>query len=302
MLQICCKQAEGWPTNPPVQHVRQRPNLWGVAIAYGERVVAAMVHDIADMVRANERLSELMDDLIEKAILAEEANAAKSRFLAMMSHELRTPLNAIIGFSDFILQTTNQTMDLPKVRGYVKDIHRSGAELLTLVSEILDAAREEIGETDDLARTNVKLRSIFDQSVRDLKLAMNEQNRLVDFEDPEALSLHCNDEGIRRSLTNLISNALKYSPHDTPIIVRGRSVENENIVEVEDFGSGVSDEILQNLGAPFLRSADPLIRSQPGTGLGLAVVKSLTDRQGGKFHMIRKSSGGTIARLSFSAS
>jgi PAS domain S-box-containing protein len=263
----------------------------------GRRAIAAMVHDISEVVSARERTSELMADLAEKALAAEEANGAKSRFLAMMSHELRTPLNAIIGFSDFILHTPEQKIQPAKTREYLTDIHRSAADLLLLVNDILEVSRIDLGEIDDLERSEVPFRQLAQRCVKEFLSATHNAHRGIDIEDPQSLIFTCNEQAMVRIIINLVSNSVKYSPNESKVIVRGGIDSHSSIIEVEDFGVGVPDEIIENLGVPFSRSASPEIRRQPGTGLGLSIVKSLTERQNGHFEMLRKETGGSIARI-----
>ena len=234
--------------------------------------------------------------------LAEEANIAKSRFLATMSHELRTPLNAILGFSEVMKDELFGTHKDQRYKEYSADIHTSGEHLLNLINEILDLSRIEAGRYE-LHEETIQLSDIASDCCRLLQLkAEKKQLEVVqDYED-ENLKLWADERAVRQIIINLLSNAIKFTPQGGVIKVSILvNPERELVLSVKDTGPGIpADEIpkiLTNFGQGSLAHET----AEGGSGLGLPIVKGLIDIHGGVFNLESKLRKGTEVIIRFPA-
>ena len=217
---------------------------------------------------------------------ADAANAAKSEFLGRMSHELRTPLNAILGFGQLLDKQALPAQQQESV-GYIL---RSGAHLLDLINEVLDITRVEAGQSElDLEALSLKQAAADACAlVRPLADARAIQIRLPGFDetlDVAAMSyVQADRQRLAQILINLLSNAIKYNFDSGEIEVSWRAVgaNNERIsISVRDSGPGIAPENLPRLFVPFERGA--AVHSEiEGTGLGLALTRSLVEAMGGE--------------------
>ena len=214
---------------------------------------------------------------------AEEANDAKSRFLAHMSHEFRTPLNAIMGFSEIIKNRVLGGSVSPDYVGYAAHIHRSGEHLLHIVNEILDTAKIELGG-QPLQQQAIDMRAVVLGATSFIEgLAAGKMLKLR-VALPGELPMISGDERLSRQvLINLLSNAIKFSSAGAEIAVTARySADAGIIVAVTDHGPGIESALLRRLGEPFLQGNPTLSHSGQGTGLGLSICKRYMDQLGGE--------------------
>ncbi|MEW6447231.1 MAG: ATP-binding protein [Bacillota bacterium] len=225
------------------------------------------------------RVAERTKELREMNLELERANRLKSEFLATVSHELRTPLNTIIGFSDVLLSDTVPNMP-EKAKEYIQDIMESGEHLLALINDILDLAKIEAGkEVLHLEEIPVEnfLRSIL-ILFREKAAKHGIQLELVVNGVTEWL---LDGRKFKQILFNLLSNALKFTPDGGKVKVEALKVDNVLAVSVCDNGIGIRREDMPRLFKPFEQLDSSLARPYPGTGLGLAMVKKLTELHGG---------------------
>ena len=234
----------------------------------------------------------------------EDANRMKSEFLANMSHELRTPLNAIIGFSEVLRDGLVGPMS-DQQRGFISDIFSSGKHLLALINDILDLSKVEAGKMA-LDLEPVDLASLFANSLAIIreKAAMR-QIRLTTRIPDDLGSTRLDARKTKQILYNLLSNAVKFTNAGGEVTLRARRVPraqagrrfsewparsftlvDDTVVElleisVIDNGIGIAREDLLQLFAPFSQIDGGLARRFEGTGLGLAMVKLLTELHGG---------------------
>jgi signal transduction histidine kinase len=212
---------------------------------------------------------------------AEEANRAKSLFLATMSHELRTPLNAIIGFAELVYDELAGPLT-PTQKSHLGDVLDSGRDLLTLINDILDVAAIEAGKVR-LEPEATPLASIVSHvlelhrplaSERDVRLEMSLPDDLPDlWVDPKRLT---------QILNNLVSNAIKFSPGGKGTVRISAVVVGERVaISVKDDGIGIPAEELHRLFREFERIQTPGASKVQGTGLGLALTKKLVELHGG---------------------
>jgi len=227
---------------------------------------------------------------------AEEANLAKSRFLASMSHELRTPLNAILGFSEVMAKEVLGSMGNPTYRDYADDIHDSGQHLLDLINEILDLSRIEAGRYQ-LNEEPVMLLHIAEDCCHMMELrARNKDIRITQDFEATLPRLFADERAVRQIVLNLLSNAIKFTPTGGEVRVRvGWTAGGGQYVSVRDNGPGIpADEIPVVLSA-FGQGSIAIKSAEQGTGLGLPIVQGLIAMHDGEFQLHSKMREGTEA-------
>ncbi|MHB1205976.1 MAG: sensor histidine kinase [Rhodospirillaceae bacterium] len=232
--------------------------------------------------------------------VAEEANDAKSRFLAHMSHEFRTPLNAIMGFSEIIKNRVLGGTVSPDYVGYAAHIHRSGEHLLHIVNEILDTAKIESGG-QPLQQRAIDIRTVVLGAASFIEGLAADKDIKLRIALPGELPMISGDERLSRQvLINLLSNAIKFSPAGGEIVVSGRyHLEVGLTIAVSDHGPGIESALLRRLGEPFLQGNPALSHSGQGTGLGLSICKRYMDLLGGELKIESVVGSGTTATIRF---
>jgi signal transduction histidine kinase len=229
----------------------------------------------------------------------QEANAAKTRFLATMSHELRTPLNAIIGFADMMRGPLYRSIPDAKKVEYLDDIHSSGTHLLSLIDDILDLSRIEAGRIG-LTPTSVDPRTVVKEALHSLQVPMREKAISLRFLAPATLpSVLADRRALLQILLNLLSNAVKFSPPSGGrVVLRTRTIDDDAIeFTVENRGPAMPAAVRARLGEPFLHDDDPSRAVGRGAGLGLAICVRLAEAMDGKLRIDDRTDGWTRVRL-----
>ncbi|PZM13056.1 sensor histidine kinase [Rhizobium tubonense] len=227
---------------------------------------------------------------------AEEANLAKSRFLASMSHELRTPLNAILGFSEVMSAEVMGPLNNPTYKEYTGDIHRSGQHLLNLINEILDLSRIEAGKYD-LSEEAISLLDIAEDCIGMVQLRARAKNISISQQfEPKLPSLWADEKSLRQVVLNLLSNAVKFTPQGGEICVKvGWTAGGGQYVSIKDNGPGIPEEEIPVVLSAFGQGSIAIKSAEQGTGLGLPIVQAILAKHDGQFILKSKLREGTEA-------
>ncbi|WP_424992498.1 sensor histidine kinase [Oceaniradius stylonematis] len=233
---------------------------------------------------------------------AEEANLAKSRFLASMSHELRTPLNAILGFSEAMHSEMLGPIDNENYKTYVGDIHASGKHLLNLINEILDLSRVEAGKYE-LREEALRLTDVAEDCMALVRMKAGQKQIAIKpvFQDglPRILA---DEKAVRQIMLNMLSNAVKFTPNGGLIEFKvGWTASGGQYVTVKDNGPGIPENEIPVVLSAFGQGSIAIKSAEQGTGLGLPIVQALLAMHGGGFTLKSKLREGTEAIAMFPA-
>ena len=229
---------------------------------------------------------------------AENANRAKSEFLATMSHELRTPLNAVLGFSEIMKDEMMGPHGIAAYKGYSADIHASALLLLSLVNDVLDMAKIEAGHLQ-LQKAPQQLGEIVAPAVHLLEARAAGLGIRLSADIQEGMPPACIDErAIKQILLNLLSNALKFTGPGGTVSVAARYDDVAgHVISVADTGAGIPPEDLVRVTEPFYQVKGRHRMSGDGTGLGLALCKSLAEAHGGRLVLESRAGEGTTVKV-----
>jgi two-component system cell cycle sensor histidine kinase PleC len=241
------------------------------------------------------RIKALAREAHEERQKAEDASRAKSTFLANMSHELRTPLNAVIGFSEIMARELFGALGNDQYKQYSQDIFDSGNHLLDLINDILDMAKIEAGKLT-LAPRPLDPMIAIDQAVRLTKRRAEEKGLSIVTDAENLPEIEADHRAVKQILLNLLSNAVKFTDSGA-IMVHGRAGPDSLTLRVIDTGCGIPPEHLPRLARPFEQVEQELARNNSGTGLGLALTKSLAEMHGGKLSIQSEVGRGTIVTI-----
>lgn len=242
--------------------------------------------------------SLLLRHLQGALVQANQANQAKSDFLACMSHELRTPLNAIQGFSEMISMKSFGPLGSKKYEEYAGHIRSSSEHLLNLVNDVLDLASVEAGGAL-LDKEIVVVEDIVNDSSSFIIGAKSAKDIQYTIDMPKKLSPLCADKrALKQVLINLLSNSVKFTPNGGNITLSVTASYGHHVFQVRDNGMGISEEKLRHITEPFYRDKRDPHKAQEGTGLGLAIVKSLVDLHDGELTIESVKGKGTVVTVS----
>ncbi|MDR1043566.1 MAG: response regulator [Candidatus Adiutrix sp.] len=222
------------------------------------------------------------------------AYQAKTQFLSMMSHEIRTPMNAIIGISE-ILASDPSLSEGPKA--YVEDIKTAGTALLSIINDILDLSKLELGKMK-LSPINYSLERLLDNIITMAKFLAGEKNITVSLESDLEFPLYLNgdDVRLRQVLLNILGNAIKFTTEGSVTLKVSKAGHNL-VFEITDTGIGIKKEDLPFLFEAFKQVNTAKNRHIRGTGLGLSVSKYLVELMGGAIEVESEYDKGSLFRV-----
>ena len=250
------------------------------------RVVSVLLAN-RDFTEEKKRELKQEEALRQEKIKAEKANEAKSIFLFNMSHDIRTPINAIVGYS----QLMKKELTNPKLVHYQEMIEQSSKLLLSIINNVLDMARVESGKMELDENYNVVgniLQVVCDAFEGEATRKNIEITRNISVKHKHVM---VDATKMQEILSNLISNAIKYTPEDghVSIDIQELECEREGYVlfqtKVSDTGIGMSEDFLPSLFELFARERNTTISKIPGTGLGMAIVKNFVDLMDGSIEV-----------------
>ena len=253
-------------------HAASRPELQ----ENGNIIWEGLVMDVTDRKKAEQDLAKAKQ---EAEILA----TAKTQFLANMSHEIRTPLNAIIGLNRLTLQTNLK----PLQRDYLQKIQASSESLFAIINNILDFSKIESGKLD-IEQLEFNLDTVLEHVGSLLEPAASEKNLQLSIDRSIDLPLLIRGDSLRlvQVLTNLCSNAIKFTSHGEVLITVRREQDDGSLptlrFAVKDTGIGMSEQQQKKIFAAFTQADNSTTRNFGGTGLGLSISKRLVELMGGE--------------------
>lgn len=258
-------------------------------------VVLALMQRMFDRIRENERLEA-------KLAAAEEASKAKTLFLSNMSHDIRTPLNAIIGYTTL---ANGDEVTPEEMKGLIGKIDRASHQLLIIVNDVLEMSRIESGKIE-LEPYCVNL----EDCIREAGDLVSTQlaSKHIDFSvscDVTHKWVLCDKNRLNRALMNLLCNAGKFTEEYGSVSMRLIELaEFDDIgdyeIRVKDTGIGMSPEFVEHLFTPFERERTSTVSQIQGTGLGMAITKSIVDMMGGTIEVETEKGEGTEFIITFS--
>ena len=243
-----------------------------------------------------QQLVELSEQHLEQKAEAEQANRAKSDFLANMGHELRTPLNAILGFSEMMMLESFGPLGTPLYAEYSRDIHTSGQYLLGVFTDVLEMSRLDAGRVR-LEKEEFLVEDAIQTAMGTMSAVASANGIAIESEPAQVTPLLADRTAVEKILTIVLNNAVKYSPACGNVTVRTRAVQGAINIYVEDTGVGIPPEAIARLGRPFEQSDKTLKNGMRGSGLGLAIARSLVDLHGGSLRIGSQQGVGTVVQI-----
>ncbi|NQV99994.1 MAG: PAS-domain containing protein [Rhodospirillales bacterium] len=234
---------------------------------------------------------------IDEAVFA---NRVKSEFLANMSHELRTPLNSIIGFSQMLKDKVFGGIGGKKNEDYIENINQAGNLLLSIISDILDLSKIEVGE-ENLSESVFDVAVVIRECITMVKpRADSKSQSLTLSSEEEALQLQADQVKVKQVLLNLLTNAIKFTADGGLVEVRlARNGAGAIEIEVADNGIGISAEDIPRVTNPFEQLGDAMAQHKEGSGLGLALSKRLMGLHSGDLKIESQFGSGTTVTITF---
>ncbi len=273
-----------------------------VPIRREERVIGVIGLESSKPGQLDQKCLEVVTRLADHAAIAIEnarlfrqvrrADEAKTEFVSFVSHELKQPMTSLKGYTDLLLKGVGGEVSDAQ-REFLNTIRANVERMGSLVNELLDVSRIESGRIE-LDLTTLSIEDVIDEVVRTSRGQLKEKDQVLDVEIAEDLPAVCGDpDRLAQVLSNLMSNATKYTPEGGHITVRARYVAADEVAgdsdgsdgfvqcSVIDSGIGISPEDQDKLFTKYFRADEPAVRDVAGTGLGLVITKSLVEMHGG---------------------
>ena len=250
-----------------------------------------IIFNIYSVIRKRER------DVEEAHIRAEESVRAKNQFLSNMSYDIKTPIKAILGYTGLALRDETSPAE---IKNFLTKIESSSENLLAVINDVLEMSLMESGkiklneETADLLKILSDVRDIFAEQMAEKNI-----NFTVEFSNVHHQFVRCDKHRLHRVLLNLASNAYKFTPHDGRVEIilkelhsRIKGVGNYEL-HIKDTGIGMSEDFAKKIFEPFEREKNSKFSELQGTGLGMAITKTIVDLMHGNIYVETKENVGT---------
>ena len=268
---------------------------WSSRAAGDGKLLYAVARDVTTRKHQAEALEHARRTAVDARVAAEEANRAKSDFLAKMSHEIRTPMNAVLGLTQLVLDTDLSSAQ----RDYLSTVLESGDSLMTIINEILDFSKIEAGKVE-LEYAPFELREEVGDALKALALRAHRKNLELAWHASEEVPRYVNGDAtrLRQVLVNLIGNAIKFTAAGEVLLEIGcRAPQNGRtpvVFQVRDTGVGIPAEKLESIFAEFEQADNSTTRKFGGTGLGLSIASRLVEMMGGRLEVESELGKGSV--------
>jgi len=319
VMQIAMRRSVPMPDREGVVEAELNNGRWiqisesrtqeGGRVVTGVDITAVKLQE--EMSRKNEEQLQAMVEKLEQSrqqqtvlarkyemakIRAEAANHAKSEFLANMSHELRTPLNAINGFSEIMASEMFGPLGHARYKEYSGDILSSGQHLLSLINDILDMSKIEAGKMQ-MRFEPVSIDEVVDDTLRLVRQRSDKAGLKLRTHLPTLPEVEADFRALKQVLLNLLTNAVKFTPQGGAITVSAAVTDDNIHLSVTDTGIGIPEKALSRLAKPFEQVENQFSKSKEGTGLGLALTKSLIEMHNGRMEIDSEVGKGTTVHV-----
>ena len=253
------------------------------------REVLARVENQLTLVRQKQEIEETRK---RERQYYETLNKMKDRFISAATHDMKNPVALIMGYAT-LLENLPYALSNPEILDFVQGIQKGSNKLLRLITEMLDLIQIESGYFLAMEPTN--LQALIETTVDSYRLLASEKNIALRYSPDDVQTIARIDANkFERVLDNLISNAVKYTASGGQVEVRKFDERTQVIIEVEDSGYGIPEDALQRVFEPFYRVGDEMHQEQEGTGLGLAVTKTIIDQHQGELYVESQVGHGSI--------
>lgn len=261
---------------------------------YVKRILKANIEE-------KERAEEDLEEVFEKMETLKSENIQQSNFLANFTHELRTPLNSVIGFSGLIKDQTLGEINNPEYVKYANDINNAGIHLLSLINDILDYTKAEVGRLK-VSPTEIDIVKVIKQCMAIVAPRASESGvELLQSITSNHVILKLDQKRVKQIILNLLSNSVKFTPENGSVTISVfPDIKGERIyIEVKDTGVGIEEKDISKVMSLFGQVDSEFNRKYEGTGIGLPFSKKLTNMMGGTFELSSKVNMGTRVTLGF---
>lgn len=240
--------------------------------------IIALMHDITGRKQAEQQLASLLESEQAARREAETASRLKDEFLATVSHELRTPLSAIIGWSRMLRDGSVREARVPHA---LEVIERNAKAQTQLINDLLDVSRIISGRLL-IETAPVDLGAVITSAVSTIRLAAEARGQRLEADLPTAPQIVSGDaDRLQQIVWNLLANAVKFTPQGGRITISLRPTDTGALISVSDNGQGIAAEFLPRVFDRFSQADSSITRRHGGLGLGLAIVRHLTELHGG---------------------
>ena len=242
---------------------------------------------------AEENIIQLKDNIQSAYEKEKELNIMKTRFMSMISHEFRTPLTVIVSSSD-IMKLESENDNSEKIQKQSLKIRNSVKQMTSLIDDVIAFNNTE-SSTYILRIDEIEICNLIQEIISEQKLTYKSSVNVVCDSNNNPLNMYSDKRILRHILSNLIGNAVKYTPSDKNISVNIKKMQNIVKIQISDKGIGIPPSDIENIWEPFFRGSN--IRNISGTGFGLYIVKDFVTKLGGEINITSKINEGTTVSL-----